>query len=80
MHTGYSSCASKENLYLETSTSLMEITPLLVQALLMEEIEDEVPPTTKFSLGYFADGKQTVKKWLVTLKEIYNSGSKELLL
>ena len=32
----------------------------------MEEIEDEVPITTKFSVGYFADGKQTMKKWLVT--------------
>ena len=59
-------------------TSIIE-----VKARLMEELEDEVPPTTKFSLGYFADGKQSMKKWLVKqqdLEEMYKLGCTEFLL
>jgi len=49
----------------------------------MEELEDKLPPTTKFSVGYFADGKQTMKKWLVMqqdLEDMYTLDSTEFLL
>ena len=35
----------------------------------MEEFEDQVPPTTRFSLGYFA-GRQSTKKWLVSDEDL----------
>jgi len=59
-------------------SSIIEVKPRL-----MEELVDEVPPTTKFSVGYFADGKQIMKKWLVTqqdLEDMYTSDSTEFLL
>lgn len=36
-----------------------------IKVKLMEEFEDQVPPTTRFSVGYFV-GRQSMKKWLVT--------------
>lgn len=36
---------------------------------LMEEFDDQVPPTTRFSVGYFA-GRQSTKKWLVTQEDL----------
>ncbi len=36
-----------------------------LKAKLIEEFEDEVPPTTHFSVGYF-EGRQSTKKWRVT--------------
>ena len=36
---------------------------------LMEEFEEQVPPTTRFSVGYFA-GRQSTKKWLVTQEDL----------
>ena len=35
----------------------------------MEEFDDQVPPTTRFSVGYFA-GRQSTKKWLVTQEDL----------
>ena len=35
----------------------------------MEEFEDHVPPTTCFSVGYFA-GRQSTKKWLITQEDL----------
>ena len=35
----------------------------------MEEFEDKVPPTTRFSVGYFV-GRQSTKKWLVTQDDL----------
>ena len=42
---------------------------------LMEEFENCIPPTTRFSLGYF-ECRQSIKKWLVTeddLKAMYST-------
>ena len=36
---------------------------------LMEEFEDQVPPTTRFSVGYF-EGRQSTKKWLVSQDDL----------
>jgi len=36
----------------------------------MEELEDDMPPTTNFSVGYFADGTKTMKKWLITQQDL----------
>ena len=36
---------------------------------LMEEFDTQVPPTTRFSVGYFA-GRQSTKKWLVTQEDL----------
>ena len=36
---------------------------------LKEEFEDQVPPTTRFSVGYF-ECRQSVKKWLVTQDDL----------
>ncbi len=36
---------------------------------LMEEFENHVPPTTRFSVGYF-EGRQSTKKWLVTQEDL----------
>ena len=49
----------------------------------MDELEDEVPPTTRFSLGYFDAGKQSSKKWLVTQEDLdvmYRSSSTDFFL
>ena len=49
----------------------------------MDELEDEVPATTKFSLGYYEAGRQSTKKWLVTqedLNAMYRTGNKDFLL
>ena len=35
----------------------------------MEEFEDQVPPTTRFSVGYF-EGRQSTKKWMVTKEDL----------
>lgn len=35
----------------------------------MEEFEDQVPPTTRFSVEYF-EGQQSTKKWLVTQEDL----------
>ena len=35
----------------------------------MEEFEDQVPPTTCFSVGYF-EGRQSTKKWLITQEDL----------
>ena len=39
---------------------------------LMEEFEDQVPPTTRFSIGYF-EGWQSTKKWQDDLTAMYSS-------
>ena len=36
---------------------------------LMEEFEDQVPPTTHFSVGYFV-GRQSTKKWPVSQEDL----------
>ena len=36
---------------------------------LMEEFEDQVPPTTHFSVGYF-EGWQSTKKWLASQDDL----------
>ena len=36
---------------------------------LMEEFEDQVLPTTRFSVGYF-EGRQSTKKWLVSQDDL----------
>ena len=36
-----------------------------IKVKLIEEFEDQVPPTTRFSVGYFM-GHQSMKKWLMT--------------
>jgi len=35
----------------------------------MDELEDEVPATTRFSVGYY-EGKQSTKKWIVTQEDL----------
>lgn len=35
----------------------------------MEEFEDQLPPTTRFSVGYFI-GRQSTKKWIVTQEDL----------
>jgi len=35
----------------------------------MDELEDEVPATTRFSMGYY-EGKQSTKKWIVTQEDL----------
>ena len=50
---------------------------------LMEEFGDQIPPTTSFSLGYFA-GRQSIKYWIYTeedLRAMYSTcTSQELML
>ena len=36
---------------------------------LMEEFGDQIPPTTSFSLGYFA-GRQSIKYWIYTEEDL----------
>ena len=36
---------------------------------LLEEFEDQLPPTTRFSVGYFI-GRQSTKKWIVTQEDL----------
>ena len=36
---------------------------------LMEEFEDQIPPTTQFAVGYF-EARQSGKKWLVTPEDL----------
>lgn len=40
-----------------------------IKVKLMEEFENIVPPTTHFSVGYFA-GRQSIKKWLVSKDDV----------